>query len=129
MRARFLTSGTSSPVDSLPIELLSLIFVLATEGSPDATDNVVPFTSESVKTPLVLSAVSRRWRAVAHSTSSLWTRLCATVGSITVDKGNHAGKTSFKTSHITSYLLLSRRYPIDILIDARDQHWDFSEPE
>jgi hypothetical protein len=30
---------------------------------------------------------------------------------------------------LTPYLALSRNYPLDIFIDARDQEWDFSEAE
>lgn len=107
-------------INALPVELLSFIFVLATHESTDP-ENTIPFNSESVKIPLIFSAVNRHWRSVSLETSALWTSLCATVGSI-----EH---TSFNTSHFTSYLRLSRRYPIDVLIDARDQNWDFSEPE
>ncbi|KAH6879590.1 hypothetical protein BKA70DRAFT_1475013 [Coprinopsis sp. MPI-PUGE-AT-0042] len=36
---------------------------------------------------------------------------------------------SLDVRHITSYLALSRQYPLDILIDARDYEWDFLEDD
>lgn len=108
-------------INALPIELLSYIFTLATHSFPDT--EVVPFDAESVRTPVILSAVNHHWRTVAHSTSALWTSVCVTIGSI------ERTKNSFDTSHLSSFISLSRNRPFDILIDARDLDWDFSEPE
>lgn len=92
-----------------------------------------PFTTDTIRTPLVLSSVSRHWRRVALNTPALWTSLCITIEMVE-DLGDAEErplhhKTTLNTSHITSYLALSRNYPLDILIDARDQDWDFFEPE
>lgn len=110
-----------SCIDALPVELLSFIFVLATHTYTDP-QNTVPFTSESVKIPLILSAVNRHWRFVALDTAALWTSLCATLGSIGTDS-------LFDASLLVLYISRSRHAPLDVLIDARDQEWDFSEPE
>lgn len=129
-------SQCASPVDRLPVELLSYIFILGThaaevlEGDAERSPS---FTSESIRTPLVLSSVKRHWRSIAHNTPSLWTSLCVTVEMIDIFAEDGDGvahrPTSFNASQLNTYLRLSRNYPLDILIDARDQDWDFSEPE
>ncbi|KAF6742568.1 hypothetical protein DFP72DRAFT_860346 [Ephemerocybe angulata] len=123
------------PIDTLPVELLSYIFTLGTHspfepsqsnGFGDEPEGIPAFNSENVKTPLVLASVSRYWRRVVLNTPSLWTSLCITLEMVQPSEGSSAPST-FDTTHITSYLTLSRRYPIDILIDARDPDWDFQE--
>lgn len=123
------------PIDTLPVELLSYIFTLGTHataeplptGGPDAP----VFDTESVKAPLIFASVSRYWRQVALSTPSLWTSLCITLELVrpAQDPSSSSTPCTIDTRHITSYLALSRHYPIDILIDARDQDWDFQEEE
>ena len=130
-----------SPISNLPVELLSYIFSLSTHpttGNPNAEEYSPPtITTESVQVPLVLSSVNRLWRQVALGTPGLWSRLCITVElienfySIERDPNgftNGSMSTQLNTSHITTYLALSRKYPLDILIDARDENWNF-EPE
>ena len=156
MYAYYYHQSTSSPINNLPIELLSYIFSLSTypttDGFPGPNTNTTEeeyrpptITTESVQVPLVLSSVNRLWRQVALNTPHLWSSLCITVELVqqTIyccdERGDpSAGFTSTKsstissrqldTSHITSYLALSRKYPLNILIDARDENWNF-EPE
>ena len=130
-----------SPINTLPIELLSYIFSLSTYpttgGFPGPTEEEYrppTITTESVQVPLVLSSVSRLWRQVALGTPYLWSSLCITVELVQNfycrdprTKGLSISK-QLNTSHITSYLALSRKYPLNILIDARDENWNF-EPE
>ncbi|KAF9465970.1 hypothetical protein BDZ94DRAFT_1158972 [Collybia nuda] len=126
-----------SPVNRLPVELLSYIFILGTHATQEVLESDAerspPFTSQSIRTPLILSSVNRHWRDIARNTPSLWTSLCITVEMIDIltDDCNNMAQppTAFNTSHLNTYLKLSRNYPLDILIDARDQDWDFSEPE
>ena len=125
---------SSSPVHKLPVELLSHIFDLTThaqqlpereQGEEDQTFGYGPgFDTESVQAPLLLSAVCQHWRKIALSTPSLWTSLC-----ITPELFQHYddGSSSLNFTPIAAYLQRSRRYPLNILIDARDQSWDFSE--
>ncbi|KAJ7267075.1 hypothetical protein C8J57DRAFT_1181726 [Mycena rebaudengoi] len=121
-----------SPIDALPVELLAYIFVLGTHGCVhpelDALDqdDCLPFDSESVKTPLVYSSVSRHWRAVALNTPALYTSICITPELLRDVSAPHSW---LDTTHIESYLALSRTYPVDILIDARDQEWDWRQDE
>lgn len=128
-------SGQATGINQLPTELLSCIFDLAAHWQPNEEENTprsnIPFNWESVKAPLSFSAVCRRWRSVAHGSPSLWTRICATIGSIQTlpVPGTEDELHIFDPSHFTTYLSLSKNYPIDILIDARDPDWDFSEPE
>lgn len=119
-----------APINTLPVELLSYIFVLGAHCTSDAPlDDIDPtpqFTAETVKTPLAFASVSRYWRRVALSTPRLWTSLCITMQMV---QPHEDGPTSVDVRHITSYLHLSRQYPLDILIDARDYEWDFLEDE
>ena len=131
-----------SPINNLPIELLSYIFSLSTYpttgGFPGPTEEEYrppTITTESVQVPLVLSSVSRLWRQVALGTPQLWSSLCITVELVENFYCNERDSTKsssisrrLDTSHITSYLALSRKYPLNILIDARDENWNF-EPE
>ncbi|KAK7442776.1 hypothetical protein VKT23_016021 [Stygiomarasmius scandens] len=126
----FLQWSTRSPIQVLPVELVSYVFELGTHGS-SSTGRDSAFNVDSVKAPLVYTSVCKHWRKVALSTPSLWTSLCITVGS--VEQFSLAGPEkepqALNTAHLTSYLTLSRKYPVDILIDARDMEWDFYEPE
>jgi len=130
----------------LPVELLSYIFSLSTHATIgefsaglDEEDHhhhhhhhAPPIiTTESVRVPLVLSSVSRLWQQVALGTPHLWSSLCITPELIEyVERDPHAHSVSgqLNTSHITSYLVRSRKCPLNILIDARDENWSF-EPE
>ncbi|KAE9393502.1 hypothetical protein BT96DRAFT_923995 [Gymnopus androsaceus JB14] len=121
------------PIYSLPVELLSYIFVLGTHSLPDALEDgrepqeLPPFNADSVKTPLTYSAVCRHWRSVALGTAALWTSICITVGSVQTDIADQSK--SLNLSHITSYLSLSRKCSLNILLDARDADWEFCEHE
>lgn len=102
-----------SPIHSLPVELLSNIFA--------HTDM-----------PLVISTVNKQWRRIALNTPALWTTLCVTAEMIQAQEDHDLSLYTtgvFNTGHLTTYIHRSRKYPLDILIDARDPDWDFSEPE
>lgn len=64
-------------IDRLPDEILEHIFVLAGELHPCRTRRDDTHTARfmSYSTELVVSAVSRRWRAIALSYSRLWTTI------------------------------------------------------
>ncbi|KAJ4469885.1 hypothetical protein J3R30DRAFT_3303206 [Lentinula aciculospora] len=115
------------PISLLPIEVLSYIFVLGAHSQDCGLLGLPPVNAESVKTPLTYSAVCRHWRAVALGTAALWTSICITAGSMEIAGPDQ--EKQFNLSHITSYLSLSRKYPLNILFDARDIDWDFAEPE
>ncbi|KAG6819890.1 hypothetical protein H0H93_007668 [Arthromyces matolae] len=119
-----------SPIHKLPVELLSHIFLLVRhDGSGD--EEFPSIDAESIKRPLILSEVNSHWRNVCRRTPSLWTSICITAGLVdSTDQHNSQRQTScLDTSHIVSCLALSGACPLDILIDARDEYWDFSEPE
>ncbi|KAG6844763.1 hypothetical protein H0H87_003986 [Tephrocybe sp. NHM501043] len=121
-----------SPIQRLPVELLSYIFTLGTLSLEGDEDPSVPSIDiETIKTPLAFSRVNHHWRNVAHKTPSLWTSICVTAGLVGPGNGwgHPSDATRFNARHLDTYLALSRNYPLDILIDARDQDWDFSEPE
>lgn len=137
--------SSSCPITNLPVELLSYIFSLSTHATElsgpggDVTEEHSPptITTEGVQVPLVLSSVNRLWRQVALTTPNLWSSLCITIELVQDVRSIERDPTCFttqsisrhlNTSHITSYLALSRKYPLSILIDARDENWNF-EPE
>ncbi|KAG8756673.1 hypothetical protein FRC12_010491 [Ceratobasidium sp. 428] len=64
-------SYANTPFDHLPDPIISNIFVL-TWNSWDLVDEAWGDVYESC-IPYVLAAVSRRWRAIALSTSKIWT--------------------------------------------------------
>lgn len=63
-------------VEDLPVEILEHIFVLASECGPLGARDITQ-TSLSTVHPMetIVSAVSRRWRAIALNCSRLWTNI------------------------------------------------------
>jgi hypothetical protein len=112
-----------SPIHSLPVELLSYIFVLTTH-EPTTDSDGVSITADSVKVPIILSRVNRKWRTVAHRTPTLWTSICVTCGLL----DDTEPQSVLDTRHLETSIKHSKNQPLDILIDARDYNWDFSEP-
>src|ERR1700691_3207131 len=101
-------SRPPSPVHFLADELLSQIFVLVTHGSHDRYDAILY--------PIIISHISRRWREVALSTSTLWTSIILT----------HPSPWS-QLSRTIAYLSRSRRRPLDLFLDFRDPSWNWQE--
>lgn len=135
--------SASSPISSLPVELLSEIFALcalaAGEPSPSSDDAEYSppiVTTESLRATLLLSSVNRKWRDVVLHQPNLWSNLCITAelishadddGIFTSSCQNSSSR--FNASYITSCLQRSRQCPINVFIDARDEDWNFTEPE
>ena len=114
--------------NNLPIELLSYIFSFTTglEEEEELEEHRPPtITTESVQVPVILSSVSQLWRQVALDTPQLWSSLCITVELVEIHERDAYTKMQLSITH---YLSLSRKYPLNILIDARDENWNF-EPE
>lgn len=97
-----------SPSRSLPNELLSYIFLLASHDYEDHYDAIV--------TPIRISHVCSHWRQVALLTGSLWTNL---ILAFPVSRP--------QLSKAITWLNRSQNYPIDILFDFRDPSWDWDE--
>ncbi|KAF8657596.1 hypothetical protein AX16_002177 [Volvariella volvacea WC 439] len=121
--------ATTSPIDTLPVELLSYIFVLSTQ-TENASDRRPLFTSGTVKAAGVVCQVSRRWREIALNTPSLWANICVTIEmvggrALTLEELQNQ---KVDTSTVELFLRLSRNVPLNILIDIRDPNWDFYEP-
>ncbi|KAF7303897.1 F-box domain-containing protein [Mycena indigotica] len=110
----------SAPILALPVELLSHIFVLATHDTETVDDDCPSFNSTSVLAPLDYGLVCKLWRYIALNTPALYTSICITPELL------HESD-SLDLRGIATYLKLSRNYPLDILIDARDQDWDFDD--
>ncbi|EGN94456.1 hypothetical protein SERLA73DRAFT_96603 [Serpula lacrymans var. lacrymans S7.3] len=122
-------SHPAIPINTLPVELLSHVFNLSThayaELKPDDHHQDSPFNPESVTIPTTLASVSRHWRNVALSTPSIWTSLCITVDDVAYSDGTDI----IDMRRLVTHLVRARNLPLDILIDARDPDWDFSESE
>ncbi|KAI8973091.1 hypothetical protein BD414DRAFT_468727 [Trametes punicea] len=141
---RMANAAYQAPIERLPVELLSYIFVLGAHtpdpaeleaDSPEGSamgqgselggeEDISPCLSSSSTPPDVFAAVNRHWREVALATPQLWTRICVTIGDI-VEDGAEGGW--FPT--VTRYVSRSRMCPLDVHIDARDPDWDFSEDD
>ncbi|KIM43862.1 hypothetical protein M413DRAFT_443738 [Hebeloma cylindrosporum] len=133
-----------SPISSLPVELLSEIFTLcalaAGEPSPSSDDAEYSppiVTTDSLRATLLLSSVNRKWRDVVLHQPNLWSNLCITAELIsqTDDEDGifasspQKSSSRFNASYIIACLQRSRQCPINIFIDARDEEWNFTEPD
>ncbi|KAF9524899.1 hypothetical protein CPB83DRAFT_885918 [Crepidotus variabilis] len=127
-------SLASSSIRALPTELLAEIFNLCALSAVDQDEDVntpPSISTESIRIPLTLSSVSRRWRAVALAQSSLWSNLCITpelIESLSETSDSSSAPT-LNATHIITYLARSRKHTLNILIDGRDPDWDFSEQD
>ena len=125
----------SSPINGLPAELLSYIFLLGAIRTPEETsssryasaevDQLSPCKTYTYAFPCVVASVSRHWRGVAISTSQLWNKIPVTDED--TDDPNNLDDTSFPLARL--FLSRSGVAPLDIMVDARDPEWDFSEFE
>jgi hypothetical protein len=95
-------------IHSLPNELLSYIFLNAVRD--------YDHPSESAYFPLVLSHTCSRWRKVALSTASLYTSIKLSLPD-----------SSSQLDYLQTWLLRSKSYPLDMLLDFRDEAWDWDE--
>jgi len=138
--AVYLSGGGSgmrpSAVHSLPTELLSYIFELVTHALSQAERDTlgvgqrrIPFHPNSIRAPISLSAVSRRWRCVALSTSALWTSLFVSLDNVIACSSSFLGprRTILDAESLAYFLIRSRNCTLDIFIDGRDPEWDFSD--
>ncbi|KAF9500301.1 hypothetical protein BDN71DRAFT_1502384 [Pleurotus eryngii] len=109
-----------APIDSLPVEIISHIFILSASEDRNK-EQQSGFDSSCITMPLVLSSVNHRWRRVAVTTPALWANLCLTPDFVVDSTGE------LDTKHLTDYLQRSRKSPLRICIDVRDPEWDFTE--
>ncbi|KII86278.1 hypothetical protein PLICRDRAFT_283838 [Plicaturopsis crispa FD-325 SS-3] len=97
-----------SPIQKLPIELISYIFSLTVHGNCQRLDKI--------QHAIIISHVCARWRAVALSISHLWTTIVLTHPT-----------TKVQISRTVTWLLRSRQSSLDIALDFRDPGWDWVE--
>ena len=125
----------TTPINDLPAELLSYIFLLGANRSPEEkssaryasgdVDQLSPCMTYSYAFPCLIAGVSRHWRGVALCTSQLWNKIPVTDEDS--DDLNNLDENSFPLARI--FLSRSGSAPLDIMVDARDPAWDFSEFE
>ncbi|KAF9781618.1 hypothetical protein BJ322DRAFT_1010446 [Thelephora terrestris] len=123
------------PINSLPPEILSWIFVLgqqmeldseSSHGTDDSDNNSDDSSVESILVDdsfqVTVSHVCKHWREVALDTPALWSE-------IDVETGRQAAPSYRRAS---AYLSRTKEYPLSISIDVND--WDpddesvYSEP-
>ncbi|KAF8310699.1 hypothetical protein DL93DRAFT_1583588 [Clavulina sp. PMI_390] len=95
--------------DYLPDELLVEIFELGAHTTPTHSPRFPVIAQQQLKTLLVLTSVSARWRNITIGIAQLWTWIVVT--ELTVNKGPDVGR-----SMITAFLERSRNRPIDIYL-------------
>ncbi|KAG1871691.1 hypothetical protein F4604DRAFT_1681482 [Suillus subluteus] len=106
-------------IDSLPVELLSYIFTLATHDCDSEEGHA--FSPESVTLPTVLVSVNSQWRNVALSVPTLWSTLSIDLKTLIVSHPNHIF--DFRQQpfdQLLNSITRSKRSSLDIFIDARD---------
>ncbi|KIJ14790.1 hypothetical protein PAXINDRAFT_169467 [Paxillus involutus ATCC 200175] len=97
-----------SPVQSIPIELLSEIFIFASH-SPDGIQG-------AISQPITISHVCNHWRQVSLSTPSLWTTIFL---ALPLSKN--------QLTRTITWIFRSRNRPLHIHMDFRDPSWNWDE--
>lgn len=123
-------------MNQLPPELLSYVFVLGVhldcenDEEEDESVHISPCMQFDRAFRDRILSVCTRWHQVALSTPQLWSDICITINDSARarDFGNgENGGVVFES--VARDLTRSRACPLDILIDARDPDWNFSEFE
>ncbi|KAF9065360.1 hypothetical protein BDP27DRAFT_62398 [Rhodocollybia butyracea] len=99
-----MTASSQSGIHRLPSETLSYIFL-----------HVVHEYDES---PLTISHICSRWRKVSISTGALWTSIKLSLP-----------YSSSQLAYLQTWLSRSKSYPLDILLDFRDEDWNWEEDD
>ncbi|KAG1864455.1 hypothetical protein C8R48DRAFT_672535 [Suillus tomentosus] len=106
-------------IESLPVELLSYIFTLATHDCDSEEGRA--FSPESVTLPTVLASVNSRWRKLAISVPTLWSTLSIDLKALVRSHPNHVFTFHQQPfDQLSSFITWSKHSSLDILIDARD---------
>ncbi|KAF8960830.1 hypothetical protein BDZ97DRAFT_1665313 [Flammula alnicola] len=130
----------SSSISRLPVELLSEIFTLCTLAATETDAEDTEYSSnlinpDGLAMTLLLSSVNRRWREVILNQANLWSNICVTaellsspddLGIFSAESGSSP---QLNAKQIVSCLERSRQHPLNILIDARDENWNFIESD
>ncbi|KAG9087020.1 hypothetical protein FRC07_012932, partial [Ceratobasidium sp. 392] len=106
------TLGINTPIDCLPAPILSDIFIL-TCYTWDVSDRAWREANiRQMRIPYVLASVSRRWHAIAVSTSKIWDHV----------------DLSLRPQFLATHLARSKNLPIDVyLILGENSNFRFEE--
>ncbi|KAF7302333.1 hypothetical protein HMN09_00866900 [Mycena chlorophos] len=99
-----------APIHKLPPELMSLIFLHATDAPVVIGD--CPFTSNR---PLLPASVCRRWRAICLSTPSLWTSLRVFLRDVDATAQHQL------TDIFELWLVRAGRMPLDLVVERSER--------
>lgn len=106
-------------IHSLPNEILSYIFLNAinhNDHNNNSSDSDSGF--DVAFFPLTISHTCSRWRKVSISTGSLWTAIKLFLPCC---RGQFA--------YLEAWLSRSKSYPLDMLLDFRDEEWNWDSEE
>lgn len=118
-------SPSPSPISYLPSELLSEIFRLCslsvdqTDADMDGENSCMTVNPFGLNFTFRLSTVCHKWRNIIYNQANLWSNICITQ--------NLLCSSQLKTKQISSCLERSRKHPLNLLIDARDPDWNWTE--
>ncbi|KJA18299.1 hypothetical protein HYPSUDRAFT_45489 [Hypholoma sublateritium FD-334 SS-4] len=123
--------ASPSPIGRLPTELLSEIFQLCnlsveqTEADICGANSCMTVNPFGLEFTFLLSTVCRKWRNIILNQANLWSNICVTQSLLA--SGGHLGGSRLDTTQIRTCLQRSRGHPLNILIDARDADWNWTE--
>lgn len=122
------------PIFRLPVETFSRIFEFGTYrfGDEDVDNVMSNLDFDLLNFPIRVAAVSKRFRAIAHSTPSLWTTLYFNFPRpASYDPKNPAQLDNYLHDHDYSrdrlWLTRSRACALDVILCYRDPTWNFTE--
>lgn len=120
------------PIFRLPVETFSRIFEFGTYNFGDEdVDNVMSnLDFDLLNFPIRVAAVSKRFRAIAHSTPSLWTTLYFNFprpASYDPKSPAQLEHDDHDYSRDCLWLTRSRACALDVILCYRDPAWNFAE--
>ncbi|KAG2086028.1 hypothetical protein BD769DRAFT_1324685, partial [Suillus cothurnatus] len=106
-------------INSLPVELLSYIFTLATHDCNSEEGHA--FSPESVTLPTVLVSLNSRWREIALSILILWSILSIDLKALVRQHPNNTFSFNQQPfDQILNIITRLKHSSLDILVGARD---------
>jgi hypothetical protein len=106
-------------INSLLVELLSYIFMLATHDCDSEEGHA--FSPESVTLPTVLVSMNSRWREIALSIPTLWSMLSIDLKALVRQHPNNTFSFNQQPfDQILNIITWSKHSSLDILINTRD---------
>ncbi|KAF8341033.1 hypothetical protein F5887DRAFT_1284140 [Amanita rubescens] len=114
-RSRVMRAHSPPPIHSIPSEVLSEIFILASLTDREFFER--PYFYDNERRTLILCAVCSSWRFLAFSTPRLWNRISISVSHVKEDQAKR------KAADLVQWISRSRSLPLTLHVSGR-----FSNP-